>query len=56
MPECGGRVTTEGTCSCLELEATERRLELSMREERLRDEDTTEDDVTVDCVIEDSLL
>jgi hypothetical protein len=56
IPECGGRVTTEGTCSCLELEATVWRLEPSRREERLGDNETTEDDVTVDWEIDDSLL
>jgi hypothetical protein len=53
IPECGARVTTEGTCSCLELDAIVR---LSIREERLGDEVRAEDDVTVDWVTEDSLL
>ena len=46
----------EGAFNRLGLEIVERRLEASMREERVRENERTDDDVTEDCVMDDPLL
>jgi len=56
IPGCGCCEVTEGAFSCLDADAVERRLGAWMREERVREEETTDEVVMEDCKMDDVLL